>query len=104
VLYDPRFISGVLLAGAPVSEMRVTFDVPMDVGVVPAFASLEVTVDGAPQTPTLLTWNSPTELDVFWGLPAPAVSGVLHLLVEDPLLRSAKGVPSWSPQQVTFFP
>lgn len=101
---EPLFVSAVQIAATPFSELRLTFDMPMDVGVLPAFASFEILIDAVPKTPTGVVWNSATELDVFWGFPDPAIGGSITLLVEDANLRGTNGTPALAPQTAIFFP
>jgi len=75
----------------------------MDNGSTPPLSTFEVVVDGTPETPTNLTWQSNTKLRVtFAGV--PAVSGVLKQVVRTTTLRAADGSVSKIPQNLAFFP
>jgi len=101
---SPRFTSAGIIAGAPFAALRVFFDTTMDIGVTPAAASFRIVVDGTPIVPTGVAWNNPTSIELTWGAPDPAVSGVVQLITWDANLRSSTGVIMTAPQEIVFFP
>jgi len=101
---SPKFVAGSKQGAPPFMFVRVTFDMSMDIGVLPAVGSFNVIVDGTPFPITGLSWANPTTLDLTWGAPDCFVSGIVNLLTVDLNLRSATGVVACAPQQLQFFP
>jgi len=99
VQHSPILISGAYTFPLPIVD--IDFDVPMDTGVVPADASLEVVVDGTPQTPTVGAWQDSDTLRL--NIVGSALSTlVVNLLVQDSNLRSSVGSLAHAPQTVTI--
>lgn len=75
----------------------------MDETVTPALASLQVVLDGVPETPGSFVWTSSTAFQL-------GISGfagatlVVKLLVRDSGLRSLGGSIARAPQSVIAFP
>lgn len=74
----------------PLTFVDLTFDKPMDQTVVPAFASMEVIVDGVPETPIGAAWGPPQTLQLTI-VGVPIVSSIFRLLVADTNLRGVDG-------------
>jgi hypothetical protein len=87
----------------PGLNLDLIFDRPMDVGFLPALASMQIIVDGIPETPTIRSWLDSTHFRLsFAG--TPSVSGEFRLLVEDTGLRTTLGSVTKPPQRWVFFP
>lgn len=98
---SPNFVSAV--HAPPVPVIDVTCDIVMDQTVTPALTSLEIVLDGVPETPGGFVWTGPTVFQIIAS--APAVSTlVVNLLTLDSNLRSLAGSFMRAPQSVIGFP
>jgi hypothetical protein len=75
----------------------------MDTTVVPVVASMEIIIDGTPETPITAVWQNPTTLRVVF-LNDPTVSGSWRMISVDPLLRDADLTVAPLPQSQVFYP
>ena len=97
----PLFLSAT--HAPPIATVTVSWDRDMDQTVTPALTSMEVTIDGVPENPTIITWLSALDLQLTISGPA-ATSMTVKLLVQDTNLRSLVGSFALAPQSIVAFP
>lgn len=97
-------LGAVFSPGPPTTVFTVDWDRDMDAGVTPAVGSFIAVVDSIPVSLTIIGWAGARTLVFSYPAGPPLIFGMLHLVVEDPNLRSLLGETAKPPMQQAFFP